>query len=447
MTGMKSPITIVALIGLTLGPAAAGLCETPVTVRELAEKALETHEAIGRTESDVRRAEARVRLARSVLMPTLELNGTSTWYGDEATLDLSPTESFVIRPSNDWSWSADLSQTLFSGLRDWRARDVALLQRDQARLEQTTTASDLVLEVAGAFLTATADGHQVEVARASLEQIDSQLQVAERRFEVGEVAVADVSRWRAERAAAHQALVVAEGSAALSLRRLERLTGAGDLGPLAPLRHVPAPEGNDDQLIELALSGRMEMQTLQHQLEAAGLIVSIEKGLRLPEITARAQYYRQKAVFPSKDWTSVALTATVPVYDGGRATARIAEAKEDLRQVELLHREVVRSITDQVDAAAIGHRSAVAADRAAQERVEATREAYRQVERAYRVGESSATDVLTTNTARVQAETAAIIAAAQREYQAIALRHAVGLSPLPDLDLNDAVPSTSTDEE
>ncbi len=433
MTGKTSPLIIITL-GIVLAGSGIGLCGSPATLRDLAESALLTHERIARTDSDVRRAEARIRLARSVLMPTLELNGTTTWYGDEATLDLSPTDSFVIRPSFDWGWSADIQQTLFNGLRPWRARNVALLQRDQALLEQTTAANNLVLDVAAAFLRASADAERVEVARSNLKLIESQLMVARRRFEVGETAAADVARWRSERAAAFQRQVVAEGDAALSLRHLERLTGAGPIERLAPLRHVPAPEGPDDQLVDQALATRLEVATLEHQLQAAGLMIKIEKGGWLPEVTARAQYYSQKAVFPSQDWTSVALTATVPVWDGGRTAARVAEAREDLRQVEFLGREIFRSIANQVDAAAIGHRAAVAADEAADERVEAAREAYRQVERAYRVGENSATDLLTTTAEQIDAETAAIIAGAQREYQAIALRHAVGASPLPDFE-------------
>ncbi|MEN8163644.1 MAG: TolC family protein [Acidobacteriota bacterium] len=433
MTGKTSPLIIITL-GIVLAGSSIGLCKSPATLRDLAESALLTHENIARTDSDIRRAEARIRLARSVLMPTLELNGTTTWYGDEATLDLSPTESFVIRPSNDWGWSADVQQTLFNGLRPWRARNVALLQRDQALLEQTTTANNLVLDVAAAFLRASADAQRVEVARSNLKLIESQLMVARRRFEVGETAAADVARWRSERAAAFQRQVVSEGDAALSLRHLERLTGAGPIDKLAPLRHVPVPEGTDDDLVDQALATRLEVATLDHQLQAAGLMIKIEKGGWLPEVTARAQYYKQKAVFPSQDWTSVALTATVPIWDGGRTSARVAEAREDLRQVEFLGREIFRGIANQVDAAAIGHRAAVAADEAADERVEAAREAYRQVERAYRVGESSATDLLTTTTEQIDAETAAIIAGAQREYQAIALRHAVGASPLPDFE-------------
>ena len=425
-------LTMTLLATVVVHPASAA--ESAVDLRDLAVSALRTNEAVGRADSDVRRAEARVRLARSVLLPSLELNGATTWYQDEAVLQLSPDESFVLRPSNDWNWSADLNQILFSGLRDWRARDVALLERDIALMQRHTTANDLVLEVAASFLEALAADQQVEVAHATLEQIDSQLKVAERRFEVGETAAADVARWRSEHAATRQRVIVADGNAELALRRLERLTGYRPIEALRPLGPVPPPTGDDETLLATALESRLEMTTLTHQLEAAGLWIKIEKGNWFPQIEAHAQYFQQKAEFPAPDWTSIALTARVPIYDGGLTAARVTEAKEDLRQVELLGVEITKGIADQVEAAAIRHRSAVAAYDAARERQTAAREANRQVENAYRVGEASATDLLATTADLTDAENAAIIARAQREYQAIALRHAVGLPPLPDLD-------------
>ena len=65
----------------------------------------------------------------------------------------------------------------------------------------------------------------------------------------------------------------------------------------------------------------------------------------------------------------------------------------------------------------------------------ASREASRQVDRAYRVGEATALDLLDATSEATDAENAFIIASAQREYQAIALRHAIGLPPLPELPL------------
>ena len=67
------------------------------------------------------------------------------------------------------------------------------------------------------------------------------------------------------------------------------------------------------------------------------------------------------------------------------------------------------------------------------------------MEQAYRVGESTATDLLETTSALTDAETAAVIARWQRELEAIALRHAVGEEPLPDLTLV-GVPGSEEDE-
>ena len=124
------------------------------------------------------------------------------------------------------------------------------------------------------------------------------------------------------------------------------------------------------------------------------------------------------------------------------SAARVARAKEDLREVELLEEEIRKAISDQVDAAAVSYRAATAALEAASERREASREAYRQVDRAYRVGEATAVELLDATTEATDAANTLIIATAQREYQAIALRHAIGLPPLPDLDS-----STPTSEE
>jgi len=419
-------------------PCPAGAQAAPkITLKELVQQAIATHEAVQLADSQIRRAQADIKLVSSALLPRLNLNGAYTMYADEQVIELSPDESFVIRPRQDWSASVDLRQTLFYGLRDWRARDIARLQRDIAELDRATAVNDLTLQVAAAFYDALALGEWVEVRSIVLEENQNQLKVAERRFEVGEVAEADVARWRAQVAAAKQALVVAEGDAELSRNRLKRLVGLDELGELVAPGPIPIPSGSEDALTTQAVGQRLEMQTLVHQLEAAGLYVKVERGAWYPELEAVGQYFQQKAGFPANDWMSLSLSLKVPIYDGGLTRARVAKAKEDLREVELLEQTVRRTIADQVDSGYVGYQSASAALDAAGERTEASRLAYRQVERAYRVGEASATDLLVATTDATDAETTAIVARAQREYQAIFLRYAVGLPPLPDLDFRD----------
>ena len=404
------------------------------TLKELVISALETHERIEIAQSNIRRAQADKKLARSAIMPRINVNGGYTFYGREASIELSPGEEFVIQPAQDWSWSADLRQTLFYGLRPWRAKNIARLNYDIAKLDKQTTINNLTLEVAASFLSTRAAEEGVEVRRVALEQIEGQLKVAERRYEVGEATIADVARWRAEVAGAKQAYVVVKGDAEFARHSLARLTGIEELGSLERLGPVPIPLGDSDTLISTAFEDRWEMKTLYNQLEAAGLWVKLEKGAFLPELDATAQYFQQKSAFPAQGWASLVFSLRVPIYQGGLVKANVAKAREDLRQVELLDQTLRRTIADQVDRAYIGYAAADAALDAARERTNAATEAYRQMERAFRVGEASSVDLLDSTTEAIDAETTHIIARAQREFQAISLRHAIGLFPLPDLD-------------
>ena len=417
-------------------PLIAADAQPPTTLQELVRSAVATHPMVGYADTDIQRSQADVKLVSSALLPRVDLNATWWRFKDEQSIELTPGEEFVIRPLEDWVWSADLRQTLFYGLRPWRARNVAKLNRDIANLDRMTTINNLTLTVAAEFYRAVAARESVEVARTALEANQGQLRLTERLYEVGESTAADAARWRSEVAGSKQRLVLAEGNAEIARRRLARLAGVPEVGELRTTGPIPVPPGEDAQLQAEAMNQRLEMVTLRHQLEVAGLMIKVERGAWLPELEAGAQYLQQKAAFPSNSWASFSLNLRVPVYDGGLTKARVVKAKADLRDVEWLEVQVTREIEDQVDNAAITFRAATAALEAAHERNTASRQAYDQVERAYRVGEATSVDLLTATTDAVDAANSEIIAKSQREYQAIALRHAIGLSPLPDLDLS-----------
>lgn len=426
---------VMALLAAVL-PLAAAEADPPTTLSELVRSAVATHPTVGYAETDIQRAQADIKLVSSALLPRVDLNGTWWRFQEEQSIELTPGEDFVIRPLEDWVWSADLRQTLFYGLRDWRARDVARLNRDIANLDRMTTINDLTLAVAAQFYTVLAARERVEVARTALEANRGQLKLTDRLYEVGEATAADRARWRAEVAGSQQRLVVADGDYEIGRRRLARLAGVPEIGDIRIPGPIPAPAGDDQQLRSEAMSQRLEVATLEHQLEAAGLMIKVERGAWLPELEAGMQYLQQKAAFPSDSWASFSLTLKVPIYDGGLTKARVAKAKADLRDVQWLQVQVAREIEDQVDNAAVTYRAATATLEAARERNLAARQAYDQIERAYRVGEATSVDLLTATNEAIDAANSEIIAKAQREYQAIALRHAIGLSPLPDVDFS-----------
>ncbi|NOZ94227.1 MAG: TolC family protein [Acidobacteria bacterium] len=450
MSGSRTILCTLVAASLSLAAFAGSGEEPPSTLAEIVRSALHTNEVMERASSRIRRSAADVKLAGSAILPRFELNGRYTRYQKEVSFDVGGGQSFVLQPLGDWNYSADIRQTLFYGLRDWRARDVARLRRTIARIDRLSTASDLTLQVSQAFFDAVAARQRVDVRRATIKQVKEQRRVAQRRFEVGELTSADVARWTAQLAAERQALVVAEGQAELARQRLARLAGLRQVGPLNPPATVPPPPGTDEELRHRALEQRPEIASLDTQLEAAGLMIRVEKGAWLPELDAHIQYVEQRADFPTKNWFSLTFNLRVPIYDGGLTAARVARAKEDLVEVEVLRRSMIKAILDQADRAIITYRTAVAALEASKTRRDAAREAHRQVDRAYTVGEATATDLLSATTEMTDARISAIIAHWTREVAAIALRHAIGIPPVPDVNLPgglaEPVPAPSPNE-
>ncbi len=449
---MVSPTRVLAalLLALTLSlvPVVAGASDA-VGLPELVRLALATDETVALADSEVRKADFDVHLARSALMPRLSLDGTWTRYQDDLRWDVGEGQSIVIRPLEDWNWNADLTQTLFSGLRDWRARDLATVRAEAARFDRLTSRLDLGVRVAQAFYDLLAARQTVHVRKAAVTQSESQVHVAQRRFEVGEVASADVLRWKARLAEDRRTLVRAQGIERLVARRLARLCGVDPPEKLATPAPVQAPSGSREALIAQAMADRPAVRSLERMLQAAGLMIRIEKGAWYPQLDAHLQYFRQRSTFPSADWLSLSFTAHVPIYDGGLTAARVAKAREDEAQVRLEQRALAKRIGDEVDSARIALETAEASLQAALEGRNAAREAHRQTERAYRAGEATATDLLEASSSLTEAEAAVVLARWQRELQAIGLRRAVGMEPIPNVTLlpDDTRPETEKPEE
>ena len=185
---------VISLLALPV-PLAAADVDGPTTLQELVRSAVATHPTVGYADTNIQRAQADIKLVSSALLPKVELNAVYWRFQEEQTIELAPGETFVVRPLEDWVWSADVRQTLFYGLRAWRARDVAKLNRDIADLDRTTSINNLTLAVAAEFYTALAAEESVEVAQTALEANEGQLKLTQRLYEVGEATSADAARW------------------------------------------------------------------------------------------------------------------------------------------------------------------------------------------------------------------------------------------------------------
>ena len=95
-------------------------------------------------------------------------------------------------------------------------------------------------------------------------------------------------------------------------------------------RHVELPF---DQARMLPLAAYESEELLQREI--ADLQVQRQKGQYLPDIRLEGTVVRRRAEFPSNTLGSISVNANWTLFDGFRRSAQVAEARSQLREVEL----------------------------------------------------------------------------------------------------------------
>jgi len=154
------------------------------------------------------------------------------------TVVLNFLSSSTSKPETD-RWSLDLRQSLISW-DNWVAIKRASRQVAQAEADFQAAEQQLILRVADAYFNVLAAQDTVEAQSSSLEAISRQLEQAEKRFEVGLIAITDVQEAKAARDSAAAAVIASKRQLAsaeellreITAEKYSKLAKPGDAMPL-----------------------------------------------------------------------------------------------------------------------------------------------------------------------------------------------------------------------
>src|SRR5882762_4634692 len=186
-------------------------------------------------QADANRLAAREARPQAWAAVLPQLNGTASAAGDhnageQPFFGTGPNGAPLVtsvRAVSDTStrkWVLNLQQNLFSWA-NWMALKAA--DREVAQAEATYQAAEqqLILRVAQAYFNVLAAEDGLEANQASLEAISRQLDQANKRFEVGLIAITDVQEAKAARDTAAAAVIAAKRTLATSEDQLQEITG------------------------------------------------------------------------------------------------------------------------------------------------------------------------------------------------------------------------------
>lgn len=235
-------------------------------------------------------------------------------------------------------YSVNLTQSLYDAEVAGNVRSAeATTAAELARLESVRQA--VAIRVAEAYFAILAAHDNVDFAYAERTAIGRQLEQAQKRFEVGLIAITDVQEARARFDSSEAQAILAENLLENSYQALVVITGDTSVRSLSRLERdidlsLPNPP-NAEEWVDLALNNNRDLIAAQQDLNAARYERDKRNRRGYPTVDLFATYEDNDIDDENlgdydQDDLTVGIELEIPLYTGGRISAEQAEAEAQL---------------------------------------------------------------------------------------------------------------------
>jgi outer membrane protein TolC len=337
----------------------------------------------------------------------------------------------------------DLQWPIYTGGRLKALTRAAGAEAQAAAHDRETARADLKLEITRAFLAVLTAQSSVDVVRQAVDRTSAHLADVRNQLSVGLVPPSDVLTIEAQLAHQRMLSIEADNIVNTTTAEFKRLAGLEQTvtvqlvaGGSVGIRMAPRPPDNPP-VPSLAMGevreNRPERKSLLFRINAAEERVVAASAGRMPVLTTMAGYDMARPnprIFPIQEkWKpswDIGVNVRWPLFDGGRVRAETAEAVANRRATQARLRDFDSVIEVEVRQRMADLESAAASIEAAEAGMRAAVEARRVLAERFSAGVATNTDVLSAQTALLQAELDVTRARANAELAAARLERARG---------------------
>lgn len=365
------------------------------------------------------RAEAEVREARGLFLPTVAFDARYSEMSGGLNIGdfINPAYGALneITGTNQFPTNVDARLPL---AQETRIRIAQPLYQpavaENHRLRRTlrdlqghalgAATRQLAADVQTAYLDYARSVRVVELYRATLPLLDENLRVAERLVARGTATPDAVLRARAERGETHQALAEAEVRSQAALRRFNHLLNRDldtSVEVLPDSALAFAMSVDEEEAVRRALAGREELRQSDAGIAAAESQVRLAGAARLPTVALAVDYgfqgrdYRLSA---DDDFAVASLVVQWNAFNGGQTGARRQQARIAADQARAGRAQAEQQIELQVRTAWRSAQAARGAIATAEDRLAAARRTWELVQRRYQEGIATQIELLDART-------------------------------------------------
>jgi outer membrane protein len=381
-------------------------------------------------EADANRLAARESkpLALAALLPNItgfgqrgDVSSDGSRLANDRTIGLFNTG--FTSDTDDTQYSVTLRQSVFSW-SNWMDLRRADKQVAQAEADYQAAQQELIVRVAERYFDVLAAQDTVDAQNSALEAISRQLEQAEKRFEVGLIAITDVQEAKAARDNAAATTIAAKRSLASAeelLREIinEKPTSLAKPGAGMALR---APEPADEaKWVESSMNQNLALVSSRLAADIARDSVQSAFGAHLPSLDLVATKFKNTSkgdstatpsaiVGPSpvdtfNNATQIQLQLSLPIFAGGGTQSRVRQTEYQWMAAKERFVRVSRQTERAARDAYLGVISEISRVNALRQALESSQTALKATEAGYEVGTRTAVDVLDARKNLAQAQT------------------------------------------
>jgi len=371
--------------------------------------------------------------ALAELLPQLDASGSAEKFNSDgsslfADTDPSGVTTFINRDTeNDtetFAYQVQLRQPVFRW-DQWMNLKRADAEVAQAEADYQFAQQDLIQRTSIRYFDVLAAQDTVDAAQAALDAFARQLEQANKRFEVGLIAITDVQEARAAHDQAAAALIQAKRALATARELLRELTGESFDTLATPVDDMPIESpspADEEQWVTTALDQNLQVISARLATDIAKQDVRVARAGHLPSIDLVATHASSEDsgtrtvtnpgtpplnVPADADGTSdsISLQVTIPIYSGGGTSSRVRQQvylhRAARERLERANRETERLARDSY----LGVLSEISRVRALRQAVESSQTALQATEAGFEVGTRTTVDVLDARRALFEAQT------------------------------------------
>ena len=363
-----------------------------LTLEDCVRIGLERSVRMANARRDEQIAGARIRQARAQMLPEIKAGGGYTRFDHVDSLD-TPAGAFDIGRLDNYAVSAEAAQLLYSGGSAWAELESAKLFLDTRLLDTARAEQELARDIEIAFYGILLDEANVEVQRASLEQLQALVAQAEAKFRNSTAPEFELLSARVRLANQAPVLILAQRNLDVAREAFRNLLWLeeedfrlrGDLG-------FEAINVDFEEWLQYGLKKRPELERQARLIDICRQDISADQGKYLPTIKARAAYGGANPPFTFSsesewDWNwNAGMIFEWDILDGGLRGARVLEKKLELAKAQDSLRDLERAVALEIRAATLDLKHAAEAVEASSDNVRLAETSMDMAHKRYSVG-------------------------------------------------------------